>query len=98
MPNVTKDVKYLNKDFSQLRHNLIEFAKQYYPNTHQDFNESSPGMMFIEMAAYVGDVLNYYVDNQFKETLISFLLLMKSLYRDNLHLFLLFFYLCYNLH
>ena len=29
-------------------------------------------MMFVEMAAYVGDVLNYYVDNQFRETLLQF--------------------------
>ena len=44
-----KEVRYLNKDFSQFRNNLIEFSKQYFPNTYQDFNESSPGMMFIEM-------------------------------------------------
>ena len=58
MANVQKEVRYLNKDFSGFRSDLIEFAKQYYPNTHNDFNESSPGMMFIEMAAYVGDVLS----------------------------------------
>ena len=80
MPNVRKDVKYLNKDFSQLRNNLIEFAKQYYPNTHQDFNESSPGMMFIEMAAYVGDVMSYYVDSQFKESLMGYSEELRTLY------------------
>ena len=69
---VKKDVSYLGRDFSSVRENLLEFAKTYFPNTHNDFNESSPGMMFIEMAAYVGDVLNYYVDNQFKETLIEY--------------------------
>ena len=69
---VKKDVSYLGRDFSSIRENLLEFAKTYFPNTHNDFNESSPGMMFIEMAAYVGDVLNYYVDNQFKETLIEY--------------------------
>ena len=65
-----KDVRYLNKDFAQFRQNLINFAKNYYPNTYQDFNESSPGMMFIEMASYVGDMLSYYVDNQYRETLL----------------------------
>ena len=65
-----KEVRYLNKDFSQFRNNLIEFSKQYFPNTYQDFNESSPGMMFIEMASYVGDMLSYYVDNQYRETLL----------------------------
>ena len=56
MDLVKKDVKYLNKDFAQFRQNLVNFAKQYYPDSYQDFNESSPGMMFIEMASYVGDV------------------------------------------
>tara|TARA_R100000008_G_scaffold85264_1_gene74748 strand:+ start:425 stop:2305 length:1881 start_codon:yes stop_codon:yes gene_type:complete len=80
MPNVTKDVKYLNKDFSQLRNNLIEFAKQYYPDTHKDFNEASPGMMFIEMASYVGDVMSYYIDAQFKESLLGYSEELRTLY------------------
>lgn len=71
MDLVKKDVKYLNKDFAQFRQNLINFAKQYYPDSYQDFNESSPGMMFIEMASYVGDVLSYYSDQSFRESLLS---------------------------
>ena len=71
MANVQKDVKYLNRDFAQFRQNLINFAKQYFPNTYQDFNESSPGMMFIEMASYVGDVLSFYTDQSFKESLLK---------------------------
>ena len=67
---VKKNVKYIGRDFSSIRQNLIEFAKSYYPTAYNDFNESSPGMMFIEMAAYVGDVLSYYADNQFRETLL----------------------------
>ena len=68
---IKKDVRYLNKDFSQFRQNLITFAKQYFPGTYQDFNESSPGMMFIEMASYVGDVLAYYSDQSFRESILS---------------------------
>ena len=67
-----KEVRYLNKDFTSFKDNLIEFSKIYFPNAYNDFNESSPGMMFIEMASYVGDVLSYYIDNQFKESLLSF--------------------------
>ena len=65
-----KDIKYLNKDFGTFRADLIKFAKSYFPETYNDFNESSPGMMFIEMASYVGDVLSYYVDDQLKESLL----------------------------
>ena len=67
-----KSINYLNKDFGDFKLNLIEFAKQYFPNTYNDFNEASPGMMFIEMASYVGDVLSYYIDAQFRETLLAY--------------------------
>lgn len=63
----SKDIRYLNRDFPQLREALINFTKVYYPNTYKDFSPSSPGMMFIEQAAYVGDVLSYYTDYAFKE-------------------------------
>ena len=69
---IQKEVNYLGRDFKNIRENLIEFAKSYFPNQFNDFNEASPGMMFVEMAAYVGDTLNYYVDNQFRETLLQF--------------------------
>tara|TARA_R110000796_G_scaffold218299_1_gene334262 strand:- start:3297 stop:5186 length:1890 start_codon:yes stop_codon:yes gene_type:complete len=70
-----KDIKYLNKDFNTLRDQLIEYTQTYYPQTFNDFSEGSPGMMFLEMAAYVGDVLSYYTDTQLQET---FLLLSQE--------------------
>ena len=78
--NVVKSVNYLNKDFSDFRDNLIEFAKVYFPNTYNDFNEASPGMMFIEMAAYVGDVLSYYIDSQFRESLLAYAEEKRNIY------------------
>ena len=70
--NKGKDIKYLNTDFSGFRSNLIEFTKTYFPKTYNDFNETSPGMMFIEMASYIGDALSYYVDDTFKESLMPY--------------------------
>ena len=66
-----KDIKYLNRDFASLRQALVEFTKTYYSNTYNDFSEASPGMMFIEQAAYVGDILSYYTDAQLKESFIN---------------------------
>ena len=66
-----KDIKYLNKDFNSFRSDLLEFSRVYYPNTYNDFTEGSPGLMFMEMAAYVGDVLSYYVDTQLQETFLD---------------------------
>lgn len=72
MATIKKEIKYLNKDFSQFRDNLINFAKNYFPNTYNDFNETDPGTMFIEMAAYVGDTLSFYIDSQLKESLLAY--------------------------
>jgi len=66
-----KEIKYLSKTFPEFRRDLIEFAKVYFPNTYADFNETSPGMMFIEMASYIGDVLSYYIDTQYRENLLT---------------------------
>ena len=68
---VQKDVSLVGRDFGEFRKNLIEFSKNYFPNTYNDFNESSPGMMFMEMASYVGDVLSFYTDTQLRESLLS---------------------------
>ena len=70
--NKGKDIKYLNKDFAQFRSNLIEFAKTYFPKTYSDFSDASPGMMFMEMASYVGDSLSYYIDDTLKESLLYY--------------------------
>jgi len=69
--NIGRKINYLNKDFTQFRENLINFSKTYFPQTYTDFNESSPGMMFIEMASYIGDVLGYYIDDTLKESLLT---------------------------
>ena len=66
-----KDVSYLGKDFGQFRRNLVEFTKQYFPDSYTNFNQSSPGSLFIDMAAYVGDVLSYYADANLKESLLE---------------------------
>ena len=67
-----KNITYLNKDFNTFREALIEYAKTYYPTSYNDFSTSSPGTMFIEMAAYVGDVLSFYLDNQLQETFLQY--------------------------
>ncbi len=66
-----RDIKYINRDFSKFREQLVEFAKNYFPDTYNDFSPTSPGMMFIEMASYVGDVLSFYQDTQLQETFLQ---------------------------
>lgn len=67
-----REIQYSNKSFSDFRTQLIEYAKNYFPDTYTDFSPTSPGMMFVEMAAYVGDVLSFYQDIQLQETLLQY--------------------------
>jgi len=69
---VNKEIKYLNKDFAGFRANLVNYAQTYFPNTYTDFTSTSPGMMFLEMSSYVGDVLSFYLDNQIQENFIQY--------------------------
>ncbi len=66
-----RDIKYINREFGDFRGQLQEFAKSYFPDAYNDFNETAPGMMFIEMASYVGDVLSFYQDTQLQETFLQ---------------------------
>jgi len=68
---IKKEVKLIGRDFGDIRQNLIDFTKNYFPQTYNDFNESDPGMMFMEMASYVGDVLSYYTDYQLRESILE---------------------------
>ena len=75
-----RTIKYVNREFNDFRNSLIELAQNYFPDTYNDFSPSSPGMMFIEMAAYVGDVLSFYQDSQLQETFLTHAKDPKNLY------------------
>jgi hypothetical protein len=80
MATENRDIKYLSKDFSDFRSSLIDFTKTYFPSTYNDFTPSSPGMLFMEMSAYVGDILSFYLDNQIQENFIQFTRQTNNLY------------------
>lgn len=69
---INREIKYLNQDFSGFRTNLINYAQTYFPSTYTDFSATSPGIMFMEMASYVGDVLTYYLNNQVQENFLQY--------------------------
>lgn len=66
-----RTLNYLGKDFDSFKKNLIDYTKTYFPNVYSDFNEASPGMVFIEQAAALGDVLAFYQDTQLKESMLA---------------------------
>jgi len=80
MATKKRNIQYINRDYSELRASLIDYARTYFPTTYNDFSPTSPGMMFMEMAAYVGDVLSFYLDNQIQETYLQYARQSNNLY------------------
>ena len=72
MATLNRNITYTNRDFNSFRNALIDYSKTYFPSTYNDFSSDSTGMLFIEMASYVGDVLSFYLDNQIQETFIQY--------------------------
>jgi hypothetical protein len=77
---IRRNIQYINKDFTELRASLINYARTYFPTTYNDFSPSSPGMMFMEMASYVGDIMSFYLDNQIQETYLQYARQTNNLY------------------
>jgi hypothetical protein len=80
MADLNRNITYTNRDFNTFRNALIDYSKTYFPNTFNDFTPDSTGMLFIEMASYVGDVLSFYLDNQIQETFIQYARQEKNLF------------------
>ena len=64
---IQRNRSYLNRDFQDFRNELVKYAGTYFKDKIQDFSEASMGGLFLDMAAYVGDNMSYYLDHQFKE-------------------------------
>jgi len=75
-----RNISYTNRGFTDLRNELINFTQTYFPNTYTDFDQASTGVMFMEQAAYVGDVLSFYLDSQIQETYLQFANQNNNLY------------------
>jgi hypothetical protein len=65
-------VNYTSRNFSDIRTDLINYVKQYYPSIFNDFNDSSVGMMLLELNAAVGDMISFNTDRMFQETQIDY--------------------------
>lgn len=67
-----RKINYSSKNFLDYRTELINFIRQYYPNLLSDFNDSSVGMMLIELNAAIGDNLSAHTDRMFQETQLDY--------------------------
>jgi len=65
-------VKYTSRSFADIRTDLVNMVRQYYPDIFNDFNDASVGMMLLELNAAVGDMLSFNTDRMFQETQIDY--------------------------
>jgi len=64
-------INYTNREFQTIRNDLMEIAQKYYPDSFQDFSESSFGSLMLDAVAYVGDQLSFYLDYSVNETFLD---------------------------
>ena len=70
--NMAQRVNYTSRNFNDIRTDLVNMVKQYYPSVFNDFNDASVGMMLLELNAAVGDMLSFNTDRMFQETQIDY--------------------------
>lgn len=63
-----RKINYFARNFLDVRTELFNFIKKYYPDIFADFNDASIGTMLVELNAAVGDMLSYHTDRMFQET------------------------------
>lgn len=71
-------INYTSRNFADIRSDLVNMVKQYYPDIFNDFNDASVGMMILELNAAVGDMLSHNTDRMFQETQIDYAQERKS--------------------
>lgn len=64
-------IRYTARDFETIKKELVEYSKRYYPDTFSDFNKSSFGSLILDTVSYAGDVLSFYLDYQFNESMLN---------------------------
>ena len=71
-------INYSSRNFTDIRSDLVDMVRQYYPDIFNDFNDASVGMMLLELNAAVGDMLSFNTDRMFQETQIDYAQERKS--------------------
>jgi hypothetical protein len=69
---MAQNVKYTSRNFADIRTDLVNMVRKYYPDIFNDFNDASVGMMLLELNAAVGDMLSFNTDRMFQETQIDY--------------------------
>jgi hypothetical protein len=67
-----KQISYTTRDFQNIRQELINFTKLYYPDLIQNFNDAGIFSVFMDLNAAVTDNLHYHIDRSLQETVLQY--------------------------
>lgn len=76
-----RDLSYTERDYEGLKNQLQSLAEKYFPSTFRNFSEYSIETMLMEMVAYTGDVVNFYLDDRFRQNFIQHSNDLESVFR-----------------
>ena len=68
---MNKKISYLARSFDDIKSELLNFSKKYYPELSDNFNDASVGAWMLDMVSAVGDDLAYHTDRMYQETNIN---------------------------
>lgn len=73
MANELQNIKinYLAYDYDSIKNSLKNYSQTYFPNSYTDFSDSSPVGFFMSMVSYVGDLMSYYIDKRYQESIMQ---------------------------
>jgi hypothetical protein len=75
-----KQISYTTRDFQNIRQELINFTKTYYPDLVANFNDAAIFSVFMDLNAAVTDNLHYHIDRSIQETILQFAQQRSSIY------------------
>jgi hypothetical protein len=73
-------ISYTVRDFQGIRAELLNYAKTYYPELIQDFNDASVFSVFLDLNAAIADNLHYHIDRSIQETVLQYAQQRSSIY------------------
>ena len=77
---MAKQISYTTRDFQNVRTELINFVKSYYPDLIQNVNDASVFSVFLDLNAAVTDNLHYHIDRSLQETVLQYAQQRSSIY------------------
>lgn len=85
MPTVKSLKTFQRRDLKEIRDYIVSLidglCEQYGTEEWTDRNAGDLGMLFVELAAVSGDLLNFYIDNQANETYLTSAVQRKNMKR-----------------